>query len=374
MNQMIGAQDINTCHDTGHVSPRSSTVMQFVHCLMLFALIWSGQAFAVCSPSSSGWGPYASLPKSISVTQDELALGKQFPSSTSANTTGIVVTGTTDSCAFDELVITPLGNPIPNVTYDSGNNKTAAVFETGIPGIGYSLLISSTRGGILASTPVESGETSMKLSSTVENLNFYVTEIFVTAGGLITGSHRSTAKKLFNVRLKHKGQYVTESVGALDFYPASITVTARACKVTSGANNTVTLPVLLASSLKAVGDVASARSAPFSIDLRCDANLSVYATLTDATDPTNIGNALKLGKSSTAAGVGIQIMKKGTADPLKFGPDSSAKGNKNQWLVSKSSGANSAISVPFEARYVKTAPEIRTGSVSALSTITFSYQ
>lgn len=214
----------------------------------------------------------------------------------------------------------------------------------------------------------------MKLSSTVENLNFYVTEIFVTAGGLITGSHRSTAKKLFNVRLKHKGQYVTESVGALDFYPASIAVTARACKVTSGANNTVTLPVLLASSLKAVGDVASARSAPFSIDLRCDANLSVYATLTDATDPTNIGNALKLGKSSTAAGVGIQIMKKGTADPLKFGPDSSAKGNKNQWLVSKSSGANSAISVPFEARYVKTAPEIRTGSVSALSTITFSYQ
>ncbi|AOJ34072.1 hypothetical protein WJ16_20895 [Burkholderia metallica] len=96
--------------------------------------------------------------------------------------------------------------------------------------------------------------------------------------------------------------------------------------------------------------------------------------MTDATNPANTGSALSLASSSTAAGVGIQILKKGDSTPLKFGPDSSGKGNTNQWLVGKSSAANTKISVPFEARYVKVAEKIKPGTVSALSTITFSYQ
>ncbi|WP_282960506.1 fimbrial protein [Burkholderia ambifaria] len=59
---------------------------------------------------------------------------------------------------------------------------------------------------------------------------------------------------------------------------------------------------------------------------------------------------------------------------MSFGPDSSRKGNINQWMVSKSSTANTQLSVPFEARYVKVAETIKPGSVSARGTITFSYQ
>ncbi|KVL47680.1 hypothetical protein WT01_33670 [Burkholderia cepacia] len=134
------------------------------------------------------------------------------------------------------------------------------------------------------------------------------------------------------------------------------------------------MPTLVAASLKAVGDVASARSATFSVGLSCDANVTVQATLTDATNPANTGSTLSLGSSSTAKGVGIQILKKDSNVPLRFGPDSSAKGNTNQWMVGTSSAANTRISVPFEARYVKVAEKITPGSVRALSTITFSYQ
>lgn len=375
MKRMNDVLNSNAYRDTSHALNRSSTAKRLGRWMMLFALIWSGQAFAACSPGNSGWGPYASLPSSISVVQDELALGKQFPSSTPASTLGIIITGNPSTCAFDELALTPLGKLIPNVTFETSNKKKAAVFETGIPGIGFSLEIISAAGGVMdEALPLESGETSMKLNSVLDKNNFYVKLTFVTAGALVTGSHRSTTQPFFNLRLKYKGSYVTESVGTIYLAPVSIAVTARACKVTSGAQNTVALPTLVAKSLNAVGDVAPARSAPFSIGLKCDANLSVYATLTDATTPTNTTDALTLGASSTAKGVGIQILKKGTADPLKFGPDSSGKGNTNQWLVGKSNAANSTISVPFEARYVKTAPEIHPGTVSALSTITFSYQ
>ncbi|AJG19346.1 hypothetical protein RR42_m1951 [Cupriavidus basilensis] len=58
---------------------------------------------------------------------------------------------------------------------------------------------------------------------------------------------------------------------------------------------------------------------------------------------------------------------------MNFGPDSSVKGNKNQWLAGRSASGG-VISVPLEARYIKTAETIKPGAMSALSTITFSYQ
>jgi len=223
------------------------------------------------------------------------------------------------TCLFDEYVFTPNAKVIPNVTYKTSNGKTAAVFETVIPGFGF----------------------------VVEVVTF---------------------------RVKYRGAFNSGSAYPANMSSVSTNVTARACKVTSGATNSVTLPTLVSASLKATGDVASARSAPFSVGLNCDANVSVYATLTDASNPANTGSALSLAPGSTAAGIGIQILKKGEGTPLSFGPDSSRKGNINQWMVGKSSTANTQLSVPFEARYVKVAETIKPGSVSARGTITFSYQ
>lgn len=310
---------------------------------------------------------FAKLPTSISTVRDSVAPGIQFPSSTAGYGASGVDSG---SCWIDEIVITPLGKVVPGVTF-KGARGPAAVFETGIPGIGYAV-----EGGNFNQTlyPIGIGPTVLPAGptgSTGWGYNEKVT--LVVTGAIETGTYSVPAQKILTIGAMQGGAVVTNrrpiSLAAL-----SIAVTARTCTITSGATNTVVMPQLVTYSLKAVGDVSAAKSTPFSLGLQCDANLSVYATLTDATNPANTGNVLSLAKNSTASGLGIQIMKQGTTIPLNFGPDSSAKGNTNQWLVGKSGTSASVIKVPFEARYIKTEETIKPGTVSARSTITFSYQ
>ncbi|RQV62599.1 hypothetical protein DF024_16945 [Burkholderia cenocepacia] len=358
------------------VSRRSSryvaTVTRLARLLMLGPMLWCGYAVAGCQPSMGYPTISPTLPATLSVTQDGTGVGIQFPSSTPATLAVAEVADIGATCMYDEFVISPAGVPIPNMTYKTSTGAVAAVFETGIPGVGYALEVMSTSGAV-AWVAIGAGDTSVPVAPINKSiLNGRVT--YVAAGPLATGSYTSRRQVLFNFRVKYKGNFVSSSTASTALSAASMNVTARTCKITSGTSRTVQLPSLYSGSLKAVGDVAPARSAPFSFDLRCDANLSIYATLSDVTSPANTSDVLSLGRGSKAAGIGIQILKKGTDTPLRFGPDSSAKGNTNQWLVGRSTTANTMIPVPFEARYIKTAEKITPGIVEALGTITFSYQ
>ncbi|NTY34970.1 fimbrial protein [Burkholderia diffusa] len=367
----------NTDLRAGVLRASNRSVMRItMQCLALCSIAFSGFAFSACELGSTGYTINPTLPATVSVTQDEIALGVQFPNSTIGFQKVGSVSGASWNCQYDEYVLTPTGKVIPNVTYKTSTGSVAAVFETGIPGIGFAAEVSTSNSpaGPTPYVPLISGDLSIPLSGTSEKGGISAKITLVSAGPVATGTWTSTYMPFFNFSLKYRGASLPGSIRSAYMSSTSTNVTARACKVTSGATNSVTLPTLVAASLKAPGDVASARSAPFSVGLNCDANVSVHATLTDATNPANTGSALSLAPSSTAAGVGIQILKKGESTPLSFGPDSSAKGNTNQWMVGKSSTANTQISVPFEARYVKVAETIKPGSVSALSTITFSYQ
>ncbi|MDN7490201.1 hypothetical protein CFB40_15455 [Burkholderia sp. AU31652] len=357
---------------TRRSSRRATAAARFARLLMLCPLLWSGYAFATCELSSHASSISPSLPATLSVAQDGTLLGTQFPSSTIglamvarvANSVGTV-------CMYDEYVVSPAGVLIPNVTYKTSTGAVAAVFESGIPGVGYAVEVADYSGG--AWVAIGADATSVPIPPIDKSLlNAKVT--YVSVGPLATGSYTSRRQVLFNFRLKYKGNLLPGSSASTPLSATSMTVTARTCKITSGTSRTVTLPSLYSGSLKAVGDVATAKSAPFSFDLRCDADLSIYATLSDVTNPANTSNVLSLGRGSGASGIGIQILKKGSDTPLRFGPDSSAKGNTNQWLVGRSTTANTMIQVPFEARYVKTAEKITPGIVEALGTITFSYQ
>ncbi|EDT06410.1 fimbrial protein [Burkholderia ambifaria] len=366
---------MNTARNANLRASNRSAIRRAMQCLALCTIAFSEFAFAACALWPTGYSIRPTLPGTVSVTQDEIALGVKFPNSTAdgENAGSVAVNDVTQTCRFDEFVFTPIAKVIPNVTYKTSNGKTAAVFETGIPGIGFVVEVQTLTGGDPLPEPLINGDLSFRVSAR-DRGSIYARVTLVSAGGLVTGTWTSKTIQLFSFRLKYQGAFLPGSSRSSYMSSISTNVTARACKVTSGATNSVTLPTLVAASLKATGDVASARSAPFSIGLNCDANVNVHATLTDATNPANTGSALSLAPSSTAAGVGIQILKKGESTPLSFGPDSSGKGNTNQWLVGKSSAANTKISVPFEARYVKVAEKIKPGSVSALSTITFSYQ
>jgi type 1 fimbria pilin len=115
---------------------------------------------------------------------------------------------------------------------------------------------------------------------------------------------------------------------------------------------------------------------PFNISLTCAGGdgstaVSIYTTLTDATKPANRTDTLTLTSNSQATGVGIQILKSGT--PLKYGPDSSASGNTNQWLAG-SATANGQFNIPLTARYIQTLPAITLGSANAIATFTMNYR
>ncbi|EFS7178404.1 fimbrial protein [Escherichia coli] len=158
----------------------------------------------------------------------------------------------------------------------------------------------------------------------------------------------------------------------VSFTLSSFTInnTVTSCRLLTPSSVNVALPDVFASQFPSSGDEVAASST--TLRLQCDAGVTVWATLTDATTPSNRSDILTLSGSSTATGVGLRIYKNTDSTPLKFGPDSPVKGNENQWQLS--SGAETSPSVTLNVRYVNTGEGINPGTVNGISTFTFSYQ
>ena len=141
------------------------------------------------------------------------------------------------------------------------------------------------------------------------------------------------------------------------------------CTVTTTSPK-VTLDPIKPSALTGIGSTAGGAALP--LRLNCSGSGSqIFITLTDNTDPTNTSNQLSLKPGSTASGVKLQVLNP-AGTPVAFGPDSSAKGNKNQWKV----GATSAgtINIPLTARYIQSGSPVKPGTVNGVATFTMSYQ
>lgn len=119
----------------------------------------------------------------------------------------------------------------------------------------------------------------------------------------------------------------------------------------------------------------SSTTRAFNIALQCSgavngAYTNVYTTLTDQTNPANVSDTLALSAGSTASGVGIQVLN--GAALVKYGPDSSAAGNMNQWWAG--TATNGTFNIALTARYVQTSPTVTPGSANGRATFTMSYQ
>ena len=144
------------------------------------------------------------------------------------------------------------------------------------------------------------------------------------------------------------------------------------CRVTTPAI-TVPLGSMPASTFTGVGSVSSSK--PFNIVLQCSGGetgtvTNVYTTLTDHTNPGNVSDTLSLASDATATGIGIQVLNGSTV--IKYGPDSSATGNTNQWKAGET--GNGTFTIPLTARYIQTAPKVTAGTADGLATFTMSYQ
>ena len=310
------------------------------------------------------------LPANLNESADNFLPGIIFPS-TAPVSEYFVSFNYAPQCAekyVKSITVQPYGKVVSGVTYTDGG-QTYPVYETAVPGVGYAFGVGLSSKGPW--TPVKPGTTEI-FSGSSPTLTIYQRASLVATGRVATGKYTIPEQKTALIRSTLGNGTTVNDIGYVRSQ-GTFNVTARGCKVTSGATNAVVLPPLVTHSLKEVGAVSNA-SASFSVGVNCDANVELYATLTDASNPANTSDTLTLTGNSTATGVGIQMFRPGQTTAQKLGPDSSAKGNTNQWYVGGTSASSGTISVPLTAKYVKTEPTMKPGTVSALGTITFSYQ
>ncbi|WP_152604001.1 fimbrial protein [Burkholderia pyrrocinia] len=266
-----------------------------------------------------------------------------------------VESGATNACLNNLTVSSSAtvvgGEPVP------GYSNT---YKTGIDGIGIRFF----------AVPFGSSNTVMapfvKSAPNKPSANWFNAAAQLVVTGPIRGGTSSSLPSL-------QVRYLTSGEGAepLDYtlnIAGPISIISKACKVANPEIN-VNLPTVVYSKIQSPG--ATAAETGFSINLTdCPDGISIYATMTDASDPTNVSTTLKLAPESTARGVGYQLLFGGK--PIAFGPDSSAPGTPNQFLVQ--TPATPSFSIPLSARYVRTAEAFAPGSVVGRVTFNMSYQ
>ena len=186
----------------------------------------------------------------------------------------------------------------------------------------------------------------------------------ITAAGSITGEVAGWFAEGGKAQAQVVSIRVNGSIGVTPKVPT--------CRVTTPAI-TVPLGSMPASTFTGVGAVSPSK--PFNIVLQCSGGetgtvANVYTTLTDHADPGNVSDTLSLASDATATGIGIQVLNGSTV--IKYGPDSSAAGNTNQWKAGTT--GNGTFTIPLTARYIQTAPKVTGGTADGLATFTMSYQ
>ena len=134
----------------------------------------------------------------------------------------------------------------------------------------------------------------------------------------------------------------------------------------------INLDKVAAREFTGVGSVAG--SASDTIALQCSGGegptRDVWVTLTDQTNTANRGDQLSLTPTSTAQGIALQLLHNGTL--LRYGPDSAAEGNPNQWQAG--AAGNGVFNIPLAVRYIQTEAVVKPGSANGLVTFTMSYR
>jgi type 1 fimbria pilin len=255
-------------------------------------------------------------------------------------------------------------NLVPNEAVSAGR------YETGVPGISYTLQYAKTDIGPACSTALWPLSCSLNYNITGAN-PFSLTVTLIKTGpigsGSLTGQLGGTYG--YNSTLDNLIMYVGWN-GATPIQPTPPT-----CSVDkSSANLPVPLGDYSTGQFTGVNSMTPAKD--FHIDFNCSGGgpgttRKIYLTLTDATVPANRTDILNLTPSSTTTGLGVRVEKSdGTA--VKFGADSSTIGNPNQWQVGTVAPGTPTFSVPLKARFIQTGA-VRPGKATAIATFTVAY-
>jgi len=240
----------------------------------------------------------------------------------------------------------------------------AGVYKTGLDGIGIKTAwINVVSGpadintGYLMNWPASTAGNAG--SATYGPMGIFRVQLIET--GQVSAGSFSLPAKLATAK------YGSAEINALQLSNNTTAVAAPACTVEQSAVS-VTMPVASGRYLASIGSTTGDTS--FSISINCPSPVSVSMTMTDAANPNNVSSTLSLSPTSTAKGVGYQIVYNKTV--ISYGSDSAIAKNLNQFSVGTVS-TSGILAIPFIARYVRTGP-ITPGTADANATFTMSYQ
>jgi len=247
---------------------------------------------------------------------------------------------------------------------EAGTSYT--IFPTKIPGIGYVLSSSATSNGKyfptypLSSITQEIASGNIGIDTTIN--------ITVRARLIKTGTLTAANYQLSNQPLAYYAVSTNWASGQGSVYINGTTLSMQNTTCSVNTNNiNVTLPPITPAQLPSISSTSG--STPFTINLNCPSNMNVYMTLTDNSNPAQTSKIISAASGSTAQGVGVQVMRNGSA--LALGPDSSNAGTTNQFQIG--TGLSGMVSIPLSASYIRTGT-VTGGTLQAKATFTMSYQ
>ena len=274
---------------------------------------------------------------------------------------------------------------IPGITYtEPANGKQYSVYQSGVEGIGYAVGIRDYAAaaldkevplnGTVQTYPFAGGS-----AKGVDTLGFRARIILVATGRVPSGTYTIAPMNIAELWATNNDGLSVPPNTTLSIGRTTVTTLTTGCTVQpTSVSQTVTMPTVMVGASGWQDQTAS-----ISIGMECDSGVSVYATMTDAEHPENRSDVLLPSSSSQVKGLGIQFSREGAPEGeyIRFGPDSSAAGNANQWLFCGSGGgqgcgaATGVHSLQLKARYKRIGTsDVLPGRFEALATITFSYQ
>lgn len=234
--------------------------------------------------------------------------------------------------------------------YGGEMGTEVANIPTGIMISTYALTSGGTVGAytdVSLSVPYQIVKTSNSMSAS-SSLKSYINPFDV--GSLVTGTDETF-------------QFTNIKTG--------ITVVDQTCSVASDAIQNVTLGSYTANSSSGLGSGIGQTSStiPFKIQLNCEALLSGTFDVMmqfdgDASSGLSDMGVVALNSTSTASGVGVQILNE-NEQPIALA---------TPFSVASYPLSSALISVPLYARYYQTAAKINPGTANAVATYTLSYQ
>ncbi|WP_396615920.1 fimbrial protein [Lysobacter soli] len=327
--------------------------------LMVAAFLLPTVSRAACQVTQPGGG-MGTTPAQFEIPPTTIPINSNAPNGTLLATTTVTaefVGGTSPQVICDGGIDSwDMTSPLPRASgYPS-------YFQTSIPGLAVTI-----QNSIYGMLPIfgdrtGTGYVSFRMDAITYTLRFYKVGP-ITQGGSLTGV---VAERIFHAPLASSPGFVGLQLVGTGFI---IKPSFPTCTV-STPDVIVSLDQKDASDFASVGSTVGEKD--FNVSLACSggdpaSSTNLHMFLTDQTAQTNQTNVLSLTSSSTASGVGVQIVN-GTT-PVVFGQTLAAPTTD----ITRNIVVNTpTVDIPLKARYVRTG-NITPGTLTAIATFTTTY-